>query len=117
MPELILMAAESVCPFNLEQFNSLGFFPQKQSTPGSACTLTAGPATNLMDTPYGLPNSWGSSAGFWEKTALFLAASIFLREALSRTIEDVIRQTKPHGGFILILDKPQRKQFGDREDT
>jgi 16S rRNA (cytidine1402-2'-O)-methyltransferase len=78
-----LMAAVSVCPFNLEQFQFVGF-PQKQSSALPACQTPG-----------------GSSAGFWEKTARFfgLRSDSSFREALSRNYRRCHQANEqPQGG-------------------
>ena len=75
---------------------------------------------SLMDTPYRLPNFLGKvQQAFGKKQRVFLACDLssYFREALSRTIEDVIRQTNNRKAeFIYSLINP-REAIADREDT
>ncbi|HOE35358.1 MAG: 16S rRNA (cytidine(1402)-2'-O)-methyltransferase [Chloroflexi bacterium] len=113
-----LMAAVSVCPFNLEQFQFVGFLPPKteQRQAALARLSRADLPLILMDTPYRLAKLLGEvQQAFGKKQRVFLACDLTLpsEKLYHGTIEDVIRQTNNRKAeFILILDKPQRKQFG-----
>lgn len=113
-----LIAAMSVCPFNLEQFQFAGFLPPKTELrqPALARLSRADQPVILMDTPYRLSKLLGEvQQAFGKKQRVFLACDLTLpsERLYHGTIEEVIRQTNNRKAeFILILDRPQRKQFG-----
>ena len=113
-----LIAAMSVCPFNLEQFQFAGFLPPKTEQRQSAMTRLSrsDQPIILMDTPYRLSKLLLEiQQAFGKKQRVFLACDLTLpgERIYLGTIEEVIQQTNNRKAeFILILDRPQRKQFG-----
>ncbi|NMC15585.1 MAG: 16S rRNA (cytidine(1402)-2'-O)-methyltransferase [Chloroflexi bacterium] len=113
-----LIAAMSVCPFNLEQFQFAGFLPPKTEQRQSALTRLSrsDQPIILMDTPYRLSKLLLEvQQAFGKKQRVFLACDLTLpgERIYLGTIEEVIQQTNNRKAeFILILDRPQRKQFG-----
>ncbi len=113
-----LVAAMSVCPFNLEQFQFAGFLPPKTEQRQSAMTRLSrsDQPIILMDTPYRLSKLLLEiQQAFGKKQRVFLACDLTLpgERIYLGTIEEVIQQTNNRKAeFILILDRPQRKQFG-----
>lgn len=113
-----LIAAMSVCPFNLEQFQFAGFLPPKTDQRQSAMTRLSrsDQPIILMDTPYRLSKLLLEiQQAFGKKQRVFLACDLTLpgERIYLGTIEEVIQQTNNRKAeFILILDRPQRKQFG-----
>ncbi|HNW94876.1 MAG TPA: 16S rRNA (cytidine(1402)-2'-O)-methyltransferase [Anaerolineaceae bacterium] len=113
-----LIAAMSVCPFNLEQFQFAGFLPPKTEQRQSALTRLsrADQPIILMDTPYRLGKLLLEvQQAFGKKQRVFLACNLTLpgEKLYNGTVEEIIRQANNRKAeFILILDRPQRKQFG-----
>lgn len=113
-----LVAAMSVCPFNLEQFQFAGFLPPKTEQRQSAMTRLSrsDQPIILMDTPYRLSKLLLEiQQAFGKKQRVFLACDLTLpgERIYLGPIEEVIQQTNNRKAeFILILDRPQRKQFG-----
>ncbi len=113
-----LVAAMSVCPFTLDQFQFAGFLPPKTEQRQSALTRLSrlDQPIILMDTPYRLSKLLLEiQQAFGKKQRVFLACDLTLpgERIYLGTIEEVIQQTNNRKAeFILILDRPQRKQFG-----
>ena len=112
-----LMAALSVCPFDMENFTFLGFLPPKteqraavlQKHKFSECPLI------LMDTPYRLVKLLDEvSRTFGRQQQIFLALDLTLPSEMTYlgTVQDVAAQVQGRKAeFILILDRPQRRKF------
>lgn len=112
-----LMAALSVCPFDMENFTFLGFLPPKteqraavlQKHKFSECPLI------LMDTPYRLVKLLDEvSRTFGRQQQIFLALDLTLPSEMTclGTVQDVAAQAQGRKAeFILILDRPQRRKF------
>ncbi len=112
-----LMAALSVCPFDMENFTFLGFLPPKteqraavlQKHKFSECPLI------LMDTPYRLVKLLDEvSRTFGRQQQIFLALDLTLPSEMTclGTVQDVAAQVQGRKAeFILILDRPQRRKF------
>ena len=112
-----LMAALSVCPFDMENFTFLGFLPPKteqraavlQKHKFSDCPLI------LMDTPYRLVKLLDEvSRTFGRQQQIFLALDLTLLSETTYlgTVQDVASQVQGRKAeFILILDRPQRRKF------
>ena len=113
-----LVAAMSVCPFTLDQFQFAGFLPPKTEQRQSALARLSrsDQPIILMDTPYRLSKLLLEiQQAFGKKQRVFLACDLTLpgERIYLGTIEEVIQQTNNRKAeFILILDRPQRKQFG-----
>ncbi|MEL7644965.1 MAG: 16S rRNA (cytidine(1402)-2'-O)-methyltransferase [Anaerolineaceae bacterium] len=113
-----LIAAMSVCPFPLEQFQFAGFLPPKtgQRQNALARLSRADQPIILMDTPYRLGKLLLEvQQAFGKKQRVFLACDLTLpgEKLYLGTIEEVIRQANNRKAeFILIVERPQRKQFG-----
>lgn len=112
-----LMAALSVCPFDMENFTFLGFLPPKteqraavlQKHKFSECPLI------LMDTPYRLVKLLDEvSRTFGRQQQIFLALDLTLPSEMTYLgmVQDVAAQVQGRKAeFILILDRPQRRKF------
>lgn len=112
-----LMAALSVCPFDMENFTFLGFLPPKteqraavlQKHKFSECPLI------LMDTPYRLAKLLDEvSRTFGRQQQIFLALDLTLPSEMTYlgTVQDVASQVQGRKAeFILILDRPLRRKF------
>ena len=112
-----LMAALSVCPFDMENFTFLGFLPPKteqraavlQKHKFSDCPLI------LMDTPYRLVKLLDEvSRTFGRQQQIFLALDLTLPSEMTclGTVQDVAAQVQGRKAeFILILDRPLRRKF------
>jgi len=112
-----LMAALSLCPFDMETFSFLGFLPPKteqrvavlQKNKISDCPLI------LMDTPYRLVKLLDEvSKVFGRQQRIFLALDLTLPSETTclGTVREVTAQVQGRKAeFILILDRPQRRQF------
>ena len=112
-----LMAALSVCPFDMENFTFLGFLPPKteqraavlQKHKFSDCPLI------LMDTPYRLAKLLDEvSRTFGRQQQIFLALDLTLPSEMTYlgTVQDVASQVQGRKAeFILILDRPLRRKF------
>ncbi len=113
-----LISAMSVCPFLLEQFQFAGFLPPKTEQRQSALARLsrADQPIILMDTPYRLGKLLLEvQQAFGKKQRVFLACDLTLpgERLYLGTVEEVIQLTNNRKAeFILILDRPQRKQFG-----
>ena len=110
-----LMAAISVCPFNLQKFFFLGFLPPKSEQRISILKRyrnTESPII-LMDTPYRMTRLLEEVLKvFGKKQQVFLAADLTLKkeEVLQDTIEVVYKNMKnKKKEFILIIDKPTQR--------
>jgi 16S rRNA (cytidine1402-2'-O)-methyltransferase len=113
-----LMAALSLCPFDMENFTFLGFLPPKTEQRAAVLQkhkLADNPII-LMDTPYRLGKLLLEvQQAFGKKQRVFLACDLTLpgEKLYLGTIEEVIRQANNRKAeFILIVERPQRKQFG-----
>jgi len=112
-----LMAAISLCPFDMENFTFLGFLPPKTEQ-RSAVLQKYKLSDNqiiLMDTPYRLGKLLDEvSTTFGRQQQIFLALDLTLPSEATYlgTVQDVAAQVKARKAeFILILDRPQRRRF------
>ncbi len=112
-----LMAALSLCPFDMEHFTFLGFLPPK--TEQRAAVLQKFTANDypiiLMDTPYRLTKLLDDvSKAFGRQQQIFLALDLTLpSESLHLgSVQDVAVQIQGRKAEpILIIDRPQRRRF------
>jgi len=112
-----LMAALSVCPFDLEEFLFIGFLPVK--TDQRQKKLSQLKYSNyplvLMDTPYRLQRLLQEvQQSFGKKQNIFLACDLTMPEEhlyLGPADEILTRIQNRKAEFILILDRPQKKSF------
>lgn len=110
-----LMAALSLCPFDMDQFFFLGFLPPKTEQRGRILQRHATSAYPivLMDTPYRLGKLLTEiSAAFGKKQNIFLALDLTLpREGvLQGEVQEIAGQVQNRKAeFILVIDKPQRR--------
>jgi len=112
-----LMAALSLCPFDMETFTFLGFLPPKTEQRSAVLQkykLSDNPII-LMDTPYRLGKLLDEvSTTFGRQQQIFLALDLTLpsESTYLGTVQDVAAQVKARKAeFILILDRPQRRRF------
>ena len=112
-----LMAALSVCPFDLEEFLFIGFLPVK--TDQRRKKLSQLKYSNyplvLMDTPYRMQRLLEEvQQSFGKKQNIFLACDLTMPEErlyLGPVDEILPRIQNRKSEFILILDHPQIKPF------
>ncbi len=112
-----LMAALSLCPFDMENFTFLGFLPPK--TEQRAAVLQKHKISDypiiLMDTPYRLGKLLDEvSTTFGRLQQIFLALDLTLPSEATYlgTVQDVTTQVQGRKAeFILIMDRPQRRKF------
>ena len=112
-----LMAALSLCPFDMETFTFLGFLPPK--TEQRAAVLQKHKISEtpiiLMDTPYRLGKLLDEvSTTFGRQQQIFLALDLTLSSEATYlgTVQDVAGQVQSRKAeFILIMDRPQRRRF------
>lgn len=112
-----LMAALSLCPFDMENFTFLGFLPPK--TEQRSAVLQKHTSSNfpiiLMDTPYRLVKLLDEvNKTFGRQQQIFLALDLTLPSEATYlgTVQDVAVQVQSRKAeFILILDRPQRRRF------
>jgi len=112
-----LMAALSVCPFDLEEFLFIGFLPVK--TDQRQKKLSQLKYSNyplvLMDTPYRLQRLLQEvQQSFGKKQNIFLACDLTMPEErlyLGPVDEILPRIQSRKAEFILIIDRPQKKSF------
>jgi len=112
-----LMAALSVCPFDLEEFLFIGFLPVK--TDQRQKRLSQLKYSNyplvLMDTPYRLQRLLQEvQQSFGKKQNIFLACDLTMPEEglyLGPVDEILPKIQNRKAEFILILDRPQKKPF------
>ena len=112
-----LMAALSLCPFDMETFTFLGFLPPK--TEQRSAVLQKYKISDfpiiLMDTPYRLTKLLDEvSKTFGHQQQIFLALDLTLPSEATYlgTVQDVAAQIQARKAeFILILDRPQRRRF------
>ena len=112
-----LMAALSVCPFDLEEFLFIGFLPVK--TDQRQKKLSQLKYSNyplvLMDTPYRLQRLLQEvQQSFGKKQNIFLACDLTMPEEglyLGPVDEILPKIQNRKAEFILILDRPQKKPF------
>jgi Predicted methyltransferases len=112
-----LMAALSLCPFDMENFTFLGFLPPK--TEQRSAVLQKHTTSNfpiiLMDTPYRLVKLLDEVIKtFGRQQQIFLSLDLTLpSEAVYLgSAQDVVAQVQGRKAeFILILDRPQRRRF------
>ena len=112
-----LMAALSVCPFDLEEFLFIGFLPVK--TDQRQKKLSQLKYSNyplvLMDTPYRMQRLLQEvQQSFGKKQNIFLACDLTMPEErlyLGPVDEILPRIQSRKAEFILILDRPQKKSF------
>ena len=112
-----LMAALSLCPFDMETFTFLGFLPPKTEQRSAVLQkykINDSPII-LMDTPYRLGKLLDEiSKVFSRQQQIFLACDLTLpSEAVYLgSVQDVIAEIQSRKAeFILILDRPQRRRF------
>lgn len=111
-----LMTAISVCPFDLRQFQFLGFLPPQTEQRKLVLQRhsSSQEALILMDTPYRMSKLLDEvSAAFGKKQTIFLATDltlptekIYIGEA--QEIQAKVQQRKAE--FILIIEKNQRRR-------
>ena len=112
-----LMAALSLCPFDMENFTFLGFLPPK--TEQRAAVLQKHKASDypiiLMDTPYRLGkllDEVGTTFGRLQQIFLALDLTLPSEATYLGTVQDVTTQVQGRKAeFILIMDRPQRRKF------
>ncbi len=112
-----LMAALSVCTFNLDHFLFVGFLPPKADQ--RIFRLTGYSKHNqpliLMDTPYRLTKLLEEIIEvFGKKQAICLACDLTLPSEIiiHGSAEDIYKRFKGQKReFILIIDKPQKRTF------
>ena len=112
-----LMAALSVCPFDLEEFLFIGFLPVK--TDQRQKKLSQLKYSNyplvLMDTPYRMQRLLQEvQQSFGKKQNIFLACDLTMPEErlyLGPVDEILTKIQNRKSEFILILDRPQKKPF------
>ncbi len=112
-----LMAALSLCPFDMENFTFLGFLPPK--TEQRSAALQKHTNSNfpiiLMDTPYRLVKLLDEvNKIFGRQQQIFLALDLTLPSEATYlgTVQDIAAQVQGRKAeFILILDRPQRRRF------
>lgn len=111
-----LMAAISVCPFNLDQFTFVGFLPpqtEKRLKVLQSYSYSAHPLI-LMDTPYRLSKLLNECAEvFGKKQTVFLACNLTQPKERNYlgSIEEILPKVENQKAeFMLIIDKPQRKR-------
>ena len=112
-----LMAALSVCPFDLEEFLFIGFLPVKTDQRRkklSQLKYTDYPLV-LMDTPYRMQRLLEEvQQSFGKKQNIFLACDLTMPEEhlyLGPVDEILPKIQNRKAEFILILDRPQKKLF------
>ena len=112
-----LMAALSLCPFDMETFTFLGFLPPKTEQRSAVLQkhkISDSPII-LMDTPYRLTKLLDEvSKTFGRQQQIFLALDLTLPSEATYlgTVQDVAAQIQARKAeFILILDRPQRRRF------
>ena len=112
-----LMAALSLCPFDMETFTFLGFLPPKTEQRSAVLQkykISDSPII-LMDTPYRLTKLLDEvSKTFGHQQQIFLALDLTLPSEATYlgTVQDVAAQVQGRKAeFILILDRPQRRRF------
>jgi 16S rRNA (cytidine1402-2'-O)-methyltransferase len=112
-----LMAALSLCPFDMETFTFLGFLPPKtehRSAVLQKYKISDSPII-LMDTPYRLTKLLDEvGKTFGRQQQIFLALDLTLPSEATYlgTVQDVAAQIQARKAeFILILDRPQRRRF------
>lgn len=112
-----LMAALSLCPFDMETFTFLGFLPPKTEQRAAVLQkykLSDNPII-LMDTPYRLVKLLDEvSQTFGRQQQIFLALDLTLPSEATYigTVQDVAAQIQGRKAeFILIMDRPQRRRF------
>lgn len=112
-----LMAALSLCPFDMETFTFLGFLPPKtehRSAVLQKYKISDSPII-LMDTPYRLTkllDEVGKTFGHQQQIFLALDLTLPSEATYLGTVQDVAAQIQARKAeFILILDRPQRRRF------
>ena len=112
-----LMAALSLCPFDMETFTFLGFLPPKTEQRSAVLQkhkISDSPII-LMDTPYRLTKLLDEvSKTFGQQQQIFLALDLTLPSEATYlgTVQDVTAQVQGRKAeFILILDRPHRRRF------
>ena len=112
-----LMAALSVCPFDLEEFLFIGFLPVKtdQRRKKLSQLKHADYPLVLMDTPYRMQRLLEEvQQSFGKKQTIFLACDLTMPEEhlyLGPVDEILPKILNRKAEFILILDRPQKKPF------
>lgn len=112
-----LMAALSLCPFDMETFTFLGFLPPK--TEHRSAVLQKYKSSDspiiLMDTPYRLTKLLDEvSKTFGRQQQIFLALDLTLPSEATYigTVQDIAARIQVRKAeFILILDRPQRRRL------
>jgi 16S rRNA (cytidine1402-2'-O)-methyltransferase len=111
-----LMAAISICPFELKTFHFAGFLPPKTEERAAVLQRLAGlnlPII-LMDTPYRLGKLLQEAGkAFGRKQQAFLALDLSLprEQALLGPLDELAVRTQGRKAeFILIIDRPQRRR-------
>ncbi len=112
-----LMAALSLCPFDMETFTFLGFLPPK--TEHRSAVLKKYKSSDspiiLMDTPYRLTKLLDEvSKTFGRQQQIFLALDLTLPSEATYigTVQDIAARIQARKAeFILILDRPQRRRL------
>ncbi len=111
-----LMAAISVCPFNLDRFHFAGFLPPKAEERERALQKLSNTATPLilMDTPYRMVRLLEDvTRVFGKKQRVFLACDLTPRSErlLLGEAEQILQQVQNQKAeFILVLDTPSRRK-------
>ena len=111
-----LMAAISVCPFNLDRFHFAGVLPPKAEERERALQKLSNTATPLilMDTPYRMVRLLEDvTRVFGKKQRVFLACDLTLRSErlLLGEAEQILQQVQNQKAeFILVLDTPSRRK-------
>ena len=112
-----LMAALSLCPFDMETFTFLGFLPPKTEQRSAVLQkhkISDSPII-LMATPYRLTKLLDEvSKTFGQQQQIFLALDLTLPSEATYlgTVQDVTAQVQGRKAeVILILDRPHRRRF------
>lgn len=111
-----LMAAISLCPFDLSNFHFAGFLSPKTDLRATALKrlFRLSIPVILMDTPYRMGKLLAESMqAFGRKQIAFLAMDLTLprEKVLCNTLENLVSQTQGRKAeFILIIDRPQRRR-------
>ena len=112
-----LMAALSLCPFDMENFTFLGFLPPKTEQRSAVLQkhITSNFPIILMDTPYRLAKLLDeviNTFGWQQKVFLALDLTLPSEAVYLGSVQDVAAQVQGRKAeFILILDRPQRRRF------
>lgn len=111
-----LVAAISICPFDLKQFLFLGFLPPKTEQRRDILSryTNSAEALILMDTPYRLAKLLAEvAAAFGKNRTIFLAVDLTLpsEKVYLGSVQEVQQEVQNRKAeFILIIDKSSRRR-------